>query len=79
MSKINIYKCWYYVRHKPTEQFPNLNIVEYNVKFKVLPNISIKIDKNGCCSRGNVIFRFEWLFWYIPITIVFKSKYNYKI
>ena len=79
MSRINVYKRWYYLRTKPTEQFPNLNVIEYNFKFKVLPNISIEINKNGCYSCGDVIFRFEWLFWHIPITIVFKSKYNYKI
>lgn len=72
---MNIYKRWYYFKSKPTDLFPNLDIIEYNYEFKLLPNISIEADKNGAYSSGTIIIRVEWLFWHIPL-IVKIINYN---
>ena len=71
--KIGIYKIFEIDRY----DMPYLgkkNALDLKIKFKVLPNISVEIIKRAESRFYEVIFRIEWLFWHIPITIIIKSN-----
>ncbi len=52
--------------------FDKKNSLDLFIKFKVLPNLSIETIKRAESDIWHIVFRFEWLFWHIPISIFFK-------
>lgn len=48
------------------------NTLDINIKFKLIPNLSFEIKKSTGSNICHIIFRIEWLFWHIPISIFFK-------
>ena len=52
--------------------FNKKNSLDLFIKFKVFPNLSIETIKRAESDIWHIVFRFEWLFWHIPISIFFK-------
>lgn len=52
--------------------FNKKNSLDLFITFKVLPNLSIETIKRAESDICHIVFRFEWLFWHIPISIFFK-------
>ena len=66
---VNIYNSISIDRY---DVFSKKNSLDLFIKFKVLPNLSIETIKRAESDICHAIFRFEWLFWHIPISIFFK-------
>ena len=54
------------------DTFNKKNSLDLFATLKVLPNLSIETVKRAESNICHIIFRLEWLFWHIPISIFFK-------